>query len=120
MRKTDILSGELPLEKIKLDEQLFDKVMAMTLDSVNKEKVFKFGSCRISSVLSGDKFTVELNFVAPDDLGDEGVRIAKYIINRMGVIEKAINSLSIKEFKKEKQYKKATEALKDVLKGIKM
>ena len=111
--------GENPSEKIKLESQLFDKVMAMTLDSVNKEKVFKFGSCRISSVLSGDKFTVELNFVAPDDLDDGGMSLAKYIINRMGVVEKAISLQSIKK-SEEEFYKKATEALKEVLKGIKM
>lgn len=119
MRKMDILSGEVSLEKIKLDEQLFDKVMAIALDSVNEEKVFKFDSYRISSVLLGDKFTVELNVVVPDDLDHGGMSLAKYIINRMGVIEKAINSQSLKEFKGG-QYKESTEALKDVLEGIKM
>ena len=64
MRKTDMPSGEISSEKIKLlGKQSFDKIVMMALESVNREKLFEFDNWRLSVVLADDKFKVTLSLV---------------------------------------------------------
>lgn len=119
MKNVDTSIEEIPSEKIKLDDELFTKIMAITIDNANEEKIFKAGEYRVNSTLLNDKFTVNVNIVVPDSLDDGGMRLVKYIISRAGVVENIVNQQSIKCLEGA-GYRVAIKALKTILKEIKI
>ena len=117
MRKTNMLSGEISSEKIKLDKQSFDKIVMMALESVNGEKLFKFDDWRLGVTLVDDKFKVTLSLVLESTLDDDGMMLTEYIIDRGGNVEVVKSLQSFEEFTGE-EYNQAVEVVDYILENI--